>query len=31
MLTLRIITVGTLKETYWRDAVAEYKKRLSGF
>lgn len=31
MLTLRIITVGTLKEGYWRDAVAEYKKRLSGF
>ena len=31
MLTLRIITVGTLKESYWRDAVAEYKKRLSGF
>jgi 23S rRNA (pseudouridine1915-N3)-methyltransferase len=31
MLTLRIITVGTLKEAYWRDAVAEYKKRLSGF
>ncbi|MBR2620771.1 MAG: 23S rRNA (pseudouridine(1915)-N(3))-methyltransferase RlmH [Clostridia bacterium] len=31
MLTFRIITVGTLKEGYWRDAVAEYKKRLSGF
>ena len=31
MLTLRIITVGTLKEAYWRDAVAEYKKRLGGF
>ena len=31
MLTLCIITVGTLKEGYWRDAVAEYKKRLSGF
>ncbi len=31
MLTIRILTVGTLKEGYWRDAVAEYKKRLSGF
>lgn len=31
MLTLKIITVGTLKEAYLRDAAAEYKKRLSGF
>lgn len=31
MLTFRLITVGTLKESYWRDAVAEYKKRLAGF
>ena len=31
MLTLRIITVGTLKEAYWRDAAAEYKKRLGAF
>ena len=27
---LRFITVGTLKEAYLRDAVAEYSKRLSG-
>ncbi len=31
MLTFRILTVGTLKEGYWRDAIAEYKKRLSAF
>lgn len=31
MLNVKLITVGTLKETYWRDAVAEYKKRLGGF
>ena len=31
MLTVKLITVGTLKEGYWRDAVAEYKKRLGGF
>ena len=31
MITLTIITVGTLKEKYLLDAVAEYKKRLSQF
>ena len=31
MLNIKIITVGTLKEAYWRDALAEYKKRLSAF
>ena len=31
MLTVKIITIGTLKEAYWRDALAEYKKRLSAF
>lgn len=31
MLTVRLITVGTLKESYWRDAAAEYEKRLSAF
>ncbi len=31
MLTIRLITVGTLKEAYWRDAIAEYQKRLIGF
>ncbi len=31
MLSVKIITVGTLKESYLRDAVAEYSKRLSAF
>ncbi len=31
MLSVRLITVGTLKESYWRDAFAEYVKRLGGF
>ncbi len=31
MLTLKIISVGTLKEPYLRDAVAEYEKRLTAF
>lgn len=31
MLQLTLITVGTLKETYWRDAVSEYEKRLCAF
>lgn len=31
MTTLTLITVGTLKEKYLVDAVAEYKKRLSQF
>lgn len=31
MLNIKLITVGTLKESYWRDAVAEYQKRLGGF
>ena len=31
MLTLRIITVGTLKEGYWREAISEYEKRLCAF
>lgn len=31
MLSVKIITVGTLKESYWRDAVAEYSKRLSAY
>ena len=28
--TVRFITVGSLKESYLREACAEYKKRLSG-
>lgn len=28
MLGVRLICIGKLKEAYWRDAVAEYEKRL---
>lgn len=31
MLNLTVITVGTLKEGYLREACAEYEKRLSAF
>ena len=31
MLNIRIVCVGTLKEPYWRDAVAEYEKRLQRY
>ncbi|MBQ8416731.1 MAG: 23S rRNA (pseudouridine(1915)-N(3))-methyltransferase RlmH [Clostridia bacterium] len=31
MIQVTLITIGTLKEAYWRDAVAEYEKRLSSF
>lgn len=31
MLTVNIICVGNLKESYWREACAEYAKRLGGF
>lgn len=31
MAILTIISVGTLKEDYLKDAIAEYKKRLSQF
>ncbi len=31
MLEVRLICVGKLKEAYWRDAVAEYEKRLKPF
>jgi len=31
MYKLTIIAVGKLKEAYWKDAIAEYKKRLGPF
>ena len=31
MLNVKFITLGTLKESYLRDAAAEYEKRLGGF
>ena len=31
MQHLTVLCVGKLKESYWRDAVAEYAKRLSAF
>ena len=31
MLQLTVITVGNLKEAYWRDALSEYEKRLRAF
>ena len=31
MVTVTFIVVGSLKESYLRDGVAEYMKRLSGF
>ncbi|MBO5939378.1 MAG: 23S rRNA (pseudouridine(1915)-N(3))-methyltransferase RlmH [Clostridia bacterium] len=30
MIGVKLITVGTLKEEYWRSAAAEYQKRLSA-
>ena len=31
MLDVRVVCVGKLKESYWRDACREYAKRLSAF
>ena len=31
MVKVNLVCVGKLKERYWRDAVAEYAKRLSRF
>lgn len=30
-MKLTIITVGKLKEKYWREAIKEYEKRLSKY
>jgi len=30
-MNIRIICIGKLKESYWRDAVAEYSKRLGAY
>lgn len=31
MLTVSVLCVGKLKESYWRDACAEYQKRLGAY
>ena len=31
MTSITLLCVGKLKEAYWRDAVAEYQKRLAAF
>lgn len=31
MQTINIICIGKIKEKYWTDAIAEYRKRLSAF
>lgn len=31
MLNITVLCVGKLKEAYWRDAIAEYAKRLGAF
>lgn len=31
MLQVRLICIGKLKESYWREAVKEYEKRLTAF
>jgi len=31
MIKINVVAVGTLKEKYWKDAVAEYAKRISRF
>jgi 23S rRNA (pseudouridine1915-N3)-methyltransferase len=31
VVQVTVITVGNLKESYWREAVSEYEKRLNGF
>lgn len=31
MMKINVVCIGKLKESYWRDACAEYEKRLSRF
>ena len=31
MLNVKLISVGSLKESYLKDAISEYSKRLSAF
>lgn len=31
MLHIRLLCIGTLKEQYWKDAMAEYQKRLGAY
>lgn len=31
MITVNIVCVGNLKEKYWKDAIEEYKKRISPY
>lgn len=30
-MNINVICIGKLKEKYWKDAIAEYSKRLSGY
>ena len=30
-MNITVICIGKLKEKYWRDAIAEYSKRLGGY
>ena len=30
-MNITVLTVGSLKESWWKDAVREYEKRLSAY